>query len=112
MEATHKEIAKNKKLVDSARQEIKKSLDTLEAPVEFSENPKMLASVLTVIVGKFGSLRLSSDDFVSVGDEASVSVYIDTTTNDLILSLNNTLSDDGGPVVMPSYGGDDDETFH
>jgi|1_EtaG_2_1085319.scaffolds.fasta_scaffold27404_1 hypothetical protein len=74
------------------------------------EDPGMLSTIITVVVSKFGTLRLGLEDFTAVKDEDYVSVYIDVDTNDLILSLNHT-SSDRDRLGTATYGSPDD-TFH
>ncbi len=85
-----------------------------EGDPEASEDlnsPEMLSTILTVIVYKYGTVRLSVDDFKGVSREEYVSVYVDTKTNELILSLNHNLHD-GDPMTMAGFGSAEDDTFH
>ena len=82
-----------------------------EDEAEDLNSPDMLSTLLTVIVHKYGQARLCVDDFKNVADDEFVSIYVDTTTNELILSLNHHLQD-GEPVVMPGFKSDNDDTFH
>ena len=77
-------------------------------------DPDMLSSVISVIVKKFGTLKLQLEDFEAVGSEDYVSVYIDTLTQDLILSLKHDLasSEKKDPISMVNFGNPDDSTFH
>jgi hypothetical protein len=75
-------------------------------------SPEMLASVITVIVAKFGNLRLGADDFAVPGETDYVSVYIDTTTNDLILSLDHGLAASEAHDAVHFGLSSDDDTYH
>jgi hypothetical protein len=74
------------------------------------EDPVMLSTLITVIVSKYGALRLNMKDFDTISEDEFVSVYVDTGTNELILSLNHNL---GKPdSILAGFSGDDDTTFH
>jgi hypothetical protein len=73
-------------------------------------DPGMLATLLTVIVNKHGNLRLSMTDF-QISDDAYVSLYVDTTSEELLLSLNHSLGEDL-LTQMGAFGPADDTTFH
>tara|TARA_R110000751_G_scaffold178990_1_gene285115 strand:+ start:385 stop:852 length:468 start_codon:yes stop_codon:yes gene_type:complete len=112
MHATRLEITKNKKLVESAREAVGESY-TSETSEHVMDDPVMLASILTVIIKKYGSLKLGLDDFELAGSDAYVSVYIDTKTQDLILSLDHGLVEkEQDPMSMVNFGAKDDNTFH
>ena len=70
----------------------------------------MLSSLVTVLVGKSGTMRLSLADFEKVEKEY-VSIYVDPTSEELILSLNHDLAS-GDPLAMAKFGKPDDSTFH
>tara|TARA_R110002110_G_scaffold355679_2_gene565287 strand:- start:1040 stop:1480 length:441 start_codon:yes stop_codon:yes gene_type:complete len=73
-------------------------------------DPVMLSTLITVMVTKHGTLRLNMEDFDTISEDEFVSVYIDTGTNELILSLNHDL---GKPdTVLAQFSGGDDTTFH
>jgi hypothetical protein len=73
-------------------------------------SPAVLGSMLTVLVKKYGPCRLSLEDFTAVGDEY-VSIYIDMTTNELILSLNSSLSEEYS-LDLFKFTSSDDSTYH
>ena len=112
MELTRQEIVKNKKLVERAREQMKRSVNPLgsEDPME---DPGLLASILAVIVKKYGALKLGIEDFESTGSDDYVSVYVDTKTQDLILSLDHGLVEkEKDPMSMINFTVKDDNTFH
>jgi hypothetical protein len=74
-------------------------------------SPEMLATLLTVMVHKYGMARLSLSDFQSVSKEEFVSVYVDTQTNELILSLNQELQE-ADAMAMSVLSPSSDDTFH
>ena len=74
-------------------------------------DPGMLSTLITVIINKYGNIRLGLEDFSSLEDEEYVSVYLDTRTNDLILSLNHN-EGTADPLTLSSYIDPDDNTFH
>lgn len=70
----------------------------------------VLGSMLTVLVKKNGTCRLSLEDFTAVGDEY-VSIYVDITTNELILSLSSSLSEEYS-LDLFKFASSDDSTYH
>ena len=114
MVVTQREIAKNKKLVEKTK-DLLAQARTQHAPSDdpMINDPEMLSTVISVIVKKFGTLKLSLADFEAIGDDEYVSVYIDTLTQDLILSLKHELHTGAeDPMAMVNYGNPDDSTFH
>ena len=79
--------------------------------IEDIHSPDMLATLLTVLIHKYGLVRLSITDFKNVSQDEFVSIYVDTKTNDLILSLNQDLQD-VDQVAMAAFSGITDDTFH
>ena len=114
MIVTQREIAKNKKLVEKTAGLLKQAKGSNTISDDPMSDPDMLSSVISVIVKKFGTLKLQLEDFEAVGSEDYVSVYIDTLTQDLILSLKHDLasSEKKDPISMVNFGNPDDSTFH
>ena len=73
-------------------------------------HPGMLATIVTVLINKFGDTRLSMKDFM-MSEEDYVSVYVDTATEEVILSLNTQLGS-APDFSMIKFGNTDDNTFH
>ncbi len=73
-------------------------------------DPVMLSTLITVMVYKHGTMRLTMADFDVVPENEYISVYVDTTTNELILSLNHGLGKED--PILASFTGGDDTTFH
>ena len=127
----HKRFKENELVADELDAILQGALETLKAtkgkgasnlrgsikknsPEEGAEDlnsPEMLSTLLTVVIHKYGQARLSVDDFKNVAVDEFVSIYVDTTTNELILSLNHQLQD-GGPTVIPGFKSGNDDTFH
>lgn len=94
---------------------IKATQKTKEAAELIDENdplssPGMLATIVTVLINKFGDTRLSMKDFM-LDDNHYVSVYVDTVTEEIILSLNSQLGN-APDFSMIKFGSTDDNTFH
>jgi hypothetical protein len=107
---TQKVVKKNREMV---RQQKQKSVETLydpSTPVSDLGSPAVLSTLITVLVKKFGDIRLTLNDFV-IPNEQYVSVYVDTSTNDLILSINHSLEGDD-PYPTFTLRDVDDNTFH
>ena len=75
-------------------------------------DPALLSTLVTVIVNKYGNLRLGLDDFVNVPEGEFVTLYVDTTTSDLILSLNHALTHQEASTTIYPVSDPDDGTFH
>ena len=71
----------------------------------------MLATLITVIVTKYGSLQLEPKDFVEVNNGAYISIYVDVEDESLILSTNHDLAQ-MNPFGATPFGTTDDSTFH
>lgn len=116
MAVTQREIAKNKKLVEKTKDLLAQArLQSAPGDDPMINDPEMLSTVISVIVKKFGTLKLGLPDFEAVDDSDYVSVYVDTVTQDLILSLKHDLHSDidtEDPMTMINYGNSDDSTFH
>jgi hypothetical protein len=81
--------------------------------IESMDDPGMLATIITVLVNKFGTLRLGIKDFSAIQDHEYVSVYMDTNTNELLLSLKHNLEEETGIIMdAMNFGSKDDGTFH
>jgi len=75
------------------------------------ESPEMLSTILTVIIHKYGAAKLSIKDFQRLPDEEYVSVYVDSKSKKLILSMDHDLTDKN-PLDMVGFTNPDDSTFH
>ena len=107
-----KQVEQNKKLSSRSRHTLKGS-SGLSDELNLS-SPEILSTIVTVLIHKLGTMRLSMDDFAVVPDGEYVSVYVDTITNELVFSLDKTLgsNDPHDPLSMMSFGDKDDGTFH
>jgi hypothetical protein len=85
--------------------------DGAESAQETLTSPAMISTILTVIIHKFGNMKLSLNDFM-IPDGEYISVYIDTATKELILSLNHQLAPGDDPYPMINFPDPDDNTFH
>lgn len=105
-------IKKNEKL---ARSSVPDNLNDLYNSAVGEKNtdlthPALLSSILTVIIKKYGDVKLALSDFM-IPDEEYVSVYMDTHTKQLILSMNHGLERDV-PYTLAAFTDPDDNTFH
>ena len=75
------------------------------------DSPAVLSTMITVLIKKVGSMRLSIDDFTAVEDDDYISVYIDSVTNDIILSLDHTAGEKN-PIDYVNFSKTDDSTYH
>lgn len=102
-----------KGLKQSNRMSQKKSnnFETRELPSTTSSiinSPEMMSTIITVLVNKFGDIRLSVNDFM-ISDDEYVSVYVDSSTQELILSLNSNLTLE---TQFVNFNKSDDNTYH
>lgn len=74
------------------------------------DSPALLSTLLAVIVNKFGDLKLSMKDFM-IPSEEYVSVYVDTVSQELILSTKHGLDDLTATSLM-NISDPDDTTYH
>ena len=105
-------IASLQELFDIAQAEVNQNKNLLEKATAVAEgDPGMLATLITALVNKYGTITLGIEDFTKLQDEDFVSVYIDTRTQDLILSLKANLTDQR-EVDFMRFNNPDDGTFH
>ena len=90
-------------------QESTEEMGTLDG-VDLLSQPGMLAAIVTALISKYGDTRLSMKDFVTP-DEEYISVYLDESSEEIILSLNAHL-DSAPDYSMLKFGSNDDNTFH
>ena len=74
-------------------------------------SPEILTTIITVMISKYGDIRLQEQDFKNVDVGEYVSVYVDKKTEEIILSLDRSMTSDS-PHLMSSYSDIDDNTFH
>ena len=109
-------IKENEKIVANASKEKITHYNDLYNPMSDNklrdiESPEMLSTILTVIVTKYGDIRLALKDFMKVPDKEYVSVYVDTTSKELILSSDHELVS-AESAAMVGFSNPDDNTFH
>lgn len=75
------------------------------------DDPVMLATLMTAIVNKYGDVKVSMDDFNNLTDDKFISVYVDTQTQELILSLNPDLVE-AREMAFENFFKSDDGTYH
>lgn len=74
------------------------------------DSPAVVATILNVIVRKFGDVHLSLQDFI-LAEGSYVSIYVDGQNQKIILSLDPSLNQEE-LYSMGSYVDPDDNTFH
>jgi len=114
LSAAQVEVAKNKKLVEKARSMVDYSKTQFDpASPNVMDDPAMLATLVTVMVKKFGTMRLGMTDFTSLPDGQFVSLYVDTNTQELLLSLRDDLEEETAAMMdIINFSGKDDGTYH
>lgn len=109
LDAARQEVQKNTALLKKAKKIVRESAGILSD--QSLDSPAMLSSIITVIVAKYGNLRLSMDDFNIVSGDDYVSVYIDGATQDLVLSVDHGL-EGADNIAMVKFFDPDDGTYH
>jgi len=104
------EIKKNEKLLVKAKNLVGASPDGLNSAAAELESPAFLSTIISALVMKHGTVRLSMQDVLKVGDDY-VSVYVDGKSHELILSLNHDLASED-PLSLMAFSSSDDKTFH
>jgi len=71
-------------------------------------SPEILATILTILVGRYGDIRLTPEDFM-ISELDYVSIYVDNESEEIILSMDRDLDVEDIPVgvVIP-----DETTYH
>jgi hypothetical protein len=85
------------------------SMDEARAEVsDMFTSPEILSTILTILVDRYGDIRLSPDDFV-ISDLDYVSIYVDNDSQEMILSMDRNLAEDDliTGIVIP-----DENTYH
>ena len=88
------------------------SHDKVFGPDVDLQDPQMLATLVTVLVHKYGNLRLDLSDFAAIKNEDYVSIYVDTLKTELILSLDHTMAEAEVDPVLSNFIKPDDSTYH
>ena len=115
IDATDQNISKAKAAIQESQDTIEKHQTNHAAAgisttgPEFMESPELMATVITVLIAKFGDQRLNINDFM-IPDEAAVSVYVDVETEEIILSLDPNLSLEAS--YASALAKTDDTTYH
>jgi len=105
-------VRQNKKFAQENTQRISRPAGAKGADLYDINSPTMLSTLITCLVNKFGDTRLSLKDF-SIPDDEYVSVYVDTTTQEIILSLNHHYAGDvEESYPLLKFPDPDDSTFH
>ena len=105
-----KSLKKKNQELGSGAHQLRKNY-TGGAPEDIN-TPEMLSTLLTVLIHKYGMAKLSLDDFTGVPKDDFVSIYIDTQTNELVLSLNQNLQEADASGDMAGFTPACDDTFH
>ena len=110
IDSTTETIAQSKKIISEERQRIHSKIEQSDMPPEnIMDSPELMATIITVLVHKIGGdVRLGLRDFM-IPDEEGVSVYVDTETQEILLSTDHKLEID---EALLSFTNPDDNTYH
>jgi len=103
-------VEQNKKIAQNHTQRIGASQKGDPLDLYDINSPEMLSTLVTTMVNKYGDIRLSMKDFM-IPDDEYVSVYVDTRTQEIILSLTHNYSESEDAYTM-NFPDTDDNTFH
>ena len=99
-------------ILAKAQETVKNNPQTFKRPdgggPEIMDSPELMSTIITVLINKYGTARLSINDFM-ISDDQYVSVYVDTATQEVILSLDPNLSLESQLVGFTQT---DNTTFH
>jgi hypothetical protein len=96
--------------LDDAVKETSDGIKYKTAKSSYLSNPRYLSTLLTAIVKKSGTVKLSEEDFVNITKSDYISLYVDMKTNDIVLKSH---SPDAVNEITPYVAGDTDEdVFH
>lgn len=104
--AIHK--ARNKISESKTTKTLNKQMNMESIEKDFFQSPELLSTLVTVLIHKYGDTWLSLKDF-TIDDEEYVSVYVDSESQHIILSLDKNLE------LTTQYKGfvkSDDNTYH
>ena len=74
----------------SSAEKVPLSADEQDSMATMMETPEYLSTLVTVLISKAGgSVRLTEKDFLGIGHDEYVSVFVDTTDASLLLCLNS-----------------------
>jgi len=77
---------------------------------KYLTDSKYLITLVTAIIKKEGSIRLSEEDFVQVTRDDYISLYIDLKTNDIVLKAHS--SNKSKEIVPYVATTSDEDVFH
>ena len=111
IESTAETIKKGKESLRAEKERLESEIKVESASLNSSDlfdQPELMATIITVLVHKYGNVRLSMRDFM-IPDSEYVSVYVDTATQEIILSLDRNLDPE---TDLINFTKTDDTTFH
>ena len=121
-ESVEEQIVRNEKLVAEAKSQIAMAMAAMEADMaaaaydppqdidDMLNDPGMLASIITAIIVKYGDMRIGMSDMMSLNEDQSISIYVDTASKEMVLSTQHDLGDKTSYINFSNPG--DDETYH
>ena len=121
-ESVEDQIKRNEKLVAEAKSQVTMAMAAMEADMaaaaynppqdidDMLNDPGMLASIITAIIVKYGDMRIGMSDMMSLDEDQSISIYVDTASKEMVLSTQHDLGDKTSYINFSNPG--DDETYH
>ena len=121
-ESVEDQIKRNEKLVAEAKSQIAMAMAAMEADMataaydpprdidDMLNDPGMLGSIITAIIVKYGDMRIGMNDMMSLDEDQSISIYVDTASKEMVLSTQHDLGDKTSYINFSNPN--DDETYH
>lgn len=94
------------------KQKNKSSFANIRTNTGALDDVEILSTLLTVVISKYGTAILSAQDFNALKDDDYVSMYANSKTNEIILSMDGNLENKSMMYAANYFSNHEDDTFH